>query len=100
MPTHSSTSKTAVIPILSSANLPKGPVTGRADRANAADCPDCIRPTGITFDSNGRLFMASQGANAGEIFIIVRNDGKSVDSSTAAELELLEKSTSVPALGL
>jgi hypothetical protein len=67
---------------------------------NAADCPDCIRPTGVTFDTKGRLFVASSGANAGEIFIVVRNDGRSVDSSTAEELELLEKSTSVPAIGL
>ena len=67
---------------------------------NAADCPGCIRPTGVTFDSKGRLFVASSGASAGEIFIVVRNDGKSVDSTTAAELEVLEKSTSVPAIGL
>jgi hypothetical protein len=44
--------------------------------------------------------MASSGSTAGEIFIIVRNDGRSVDSTTSAELELLEKSTSVPAIGL
>jgi len=99
-PTHPSNSKTAVIPILSSANLPKAPVPARKDRMNAADCPDCIRPTGVAFDADGRLFMASSGANAGEIFVIVRNDGLPVDSSTAEELELLEKSKSVPAIGL
>ncbi|KAF2670074.1 soluble quino protein glucose dehydrogenase, partial [Microthyrium microscopicum] len=65
-PIHSSSSKDAVIPILSSTHLPK-------------DCPDCIRPTGVTFDSKGRLFVASSGATRGEIFIVVRNDGKSVD---------------------
>jgi hypothetical protein len=99
-PTHPSTSKTAVIPILSSANLPTGPVKGRPDRINAADCPGCIRPAGIAFDPKGRLFVASNGANVGEIFIVTRTDGKSVDSSTAEELELLEKSKSVPAIGL
>ncbi len=89
-----------MIPILSSANLPRGLVPGRVDRPNAADCPACLRPAGVAFDSKGRLFMANDRAPAGEIFVIVRNDGKSVDSSTAEELELLEKSTSVPALGL
>lgn len=88
-----------MIPILSSAKLPKGPVAARVDRPSAADCPECLRPAGIAFDSKGRLFMANDRA-PGEIFVIVRNDGKSVDSSTAEELELLEKSTSVPALGL
>ena len=89
-----------MIPILSSANLPTGPVAGRPDRINAADCPTCIRPTGVALDSKGRLFVASNGANVGEIFVVVRTDGKSVDSSTSEELELLEKSKSVPAFGL
>jgi hypothetical protein len=51
-------------------------------------CPlFCIRPTGIAFGPGGRLYMASE--RSGEIFVIGRTDGSSVDSTT------LE--TSVPA---
>jgi hypothetical protein len=48
----------------------------------------CFRPTGIEFDSKGRLYMASDAT--GEIYVIARTDGQSVDSSTAEELEALE----------
>lgn len=99
-PTHSATSKDSVIPILSSALLPKGPVTPATDKLNTANCNGCIRPTGIDFDSKGRLFMASSGNSTGEIFVVMRTDGKPVDAATAEELELLEKSVSVPAVGL
>jgi hypothetical protein len=93
-PTHPASSKTAVIPILSSKNLPSGPVPPRADRANAADCPGCIRPAGVTFDSRGNLLMAS--ASSGEIFVITRDDGKPMSATTAKELEALEKSHTIP----
>jgi hypothetical protein len=48
----------------------------------------CFRPTGIAFDSKGRLYMASDAT--GEIWLITRTDGKSVDSSTVEELEALQ----------
>jgi sugar lactone lactonase YvrE len=40
----------------------------------------CIRPTGLAFDAKGRLYMAAEVT--GEIFVIERNDGRSVDSVT------------------
>jgi hypothetical protein len=43
-------------------------------------CPICFRPTGLAFDSKGRLFMASE--KTGEIWVIGRADGSSVDSVT------------------
>jgi hypothetical protein len=42
--------------------------------------------------------MASD--RSGEIWVITREDGSPVDAVSGDELEKLEKSTSVPALGL
>jgi len=51
----------------------------------------CFRPTGLAFDAKGRLYMASDAT--GEIWVIGRDDDKSLDSLT------LEKPGSVgPAL--
>jgi hypothetical protein len=49
----------------------------------------CFRPTGIAFDSKGRLFMASD--STGEIYVITRTDGRSVDSLTAEDVEKLAR---------
>jgi hypothetical protein len=49
----------------------------------------CFRPTGIAFDSKGRLFMASD--SSGEIYVITRTDGRSVDSLTAEDVEKLAR---------
>jgi hypothetical protein len=57
-------------------------------------CPGrCIRPTGVTFGPGGRLYVASE--RSGEIFVIGRKDGKSVDetvleTATAAAGRVLE----------
>ncbi|KAF2425504.1 soluble quino protein glucose dehydrogenase, partial [Tothia fuscella] len=76
-PIHPSTSNDAVIPILSSAKLPTAPVPATAGKTNSAACAGCLRPTGVTFDLKGRLYMASSGETKGEIFVVVRNDGRS-----------------------
>jgi hypothetical protein len=66
-PVHPSTSTTAAIPIVENTNL--------------ARCPSgCFRPTAVTFDLKGRLYMASD--KTGEVFVIGRTDGQSVDAVT------------------
>jgi hypothetical protein len=79
-PVHSSDSKTAAIPILTRKDMTS---CGRPSVGKV-----CFRPTGLTFDSKGRLLMASDAT--GEIWVITRTDGKSVDSSSVEELEALQ----------
>ena len=70
---HPASSTTAAIPILSIADTSacKSWFPG----------PACsFRPTGLAFDSHGNLFMASEAS--GEIYVIGREDGASVDSVT------------------
>lgn len=44
-------------------------------------CPfGCVRPVGLAWDSKGRLFMSSD--TTGEIYAILRADGKSTNSFT------------------
>ncbi|KAF2431154.1 soluble quino protein glucose dehydrogenase [Tothia fuscella] len=63
-PTHPATSNTAVIPIVSNKN-------------NAA-CPrGCFRPTGLAWDAQGHLYMASD--STGEIYVITKTDGSGID---------------------
>jgi glucose/arabinose dehydrogenase len=80
-PTHPSTSRRAVIPIFQNEKA----LTGKR-----GGCPSgCFRPTGLAFDSKGRLYMASDATNS--IYVIERSDGKSVDSADAATLEQLPR---------
>ena len=66
-PVHPPSSTTAAISILSN--------------ARPGSCPSgCIRPTGVTFDAKGRLYMASERSR--EIFVLGRTDGNTVDSVT------------------
>jgi sugar lactone lactonase YvrE len=67
MPAEPADSNTAVIPIMSNVDNSK--------------CPQgCFRPVGIAFDSKGNLFMSSD--STGEIYVITRTDGKSVEVAT------------------
>jgi glucose/arabinose dehydrogenase len=67
MPTEPADSTSAVIPIMSNVDNSK--------------CPDgCFRPVGLAFDRRGRLFMTSD--STGEIYVITRTDGGSVNSAT------------------
>jgi len=66
-PAAASTSTNSTITILANPDL--------------TQCPDsCIRPVGLAWDAKGRLFMSSDAT--GEIFVIARNDGGSVDQAT------------------
>jgi sugar lactone lactonase YvrE len=64
MPVAPSDSTTAIIPIMSNVDNTK--------------CPNgCFRPVGLAFDSKGSLFMTSD--STGEVYVITRTDGKSVE---------------------
>jgi hypothetical protein len=79
---HPPDSTTAAIPILSSGDLKAcvAPIALLQMLPN----PSCyFRPTGIAFDSNGNLFMASEVS--GEIFVIGREDGTPVGKVTLEE---------------
>ncbi|KAF2704490.1 soluble quino protein glucose dehydrogenase [Pleomassaria siparia CBS 279.74] len=66
-PTAASTSNSSTVDILTNPDLSK--------------CPDqCVRPVGLAWDSQGRLFMSSDAT--GEIFVVVRNDGGSVNDAS------------------
>ena len=66
-PTAQSTSNDATVDVLTNPDLSK--------------CPDdCVRPVGLAWDSQGRLFMSSD--STGEIYVIVRNDGESVNDAS------------------
>jgi hypothetical protein len=66
-PTAQSTSNDSTVDVLTNPDLSK--------------CPDdCFRPVGLAWDSQGRLFMSSD--STGEIYVIVRNDGKSVNDAS------------------
>jgi hypothetical protein len=67
MPTAATNSTSAVIPIMRNQDNSK--------------CPDdCFRPVGLAWDGKGRLFMTSD--STGEIYVITRSDGTSVNGST------------------
>ena len=54
-----------------------------------ADQPQqkCFRPVGVAFDAKGRLYMSSD--STGEIYVIEREDGGSVDAVSAAKVEAI-----------
>ncbi|KAF2654383.1 soluble quino protein glucose dehydrogenase [Lophiostoma macrostomum CBS 122681] len=65
-PTEPSNSTTAAIDIVTNPDLSK--------------CPDqCLRPVGLAWDSQGRLFMSSD--STGEIYVITRSDGSSANDA-------------------
>lgn len=77
--------KLSVISFDSTAGAPRAPAnstTSYSDVLSNSDlskCPDqCFRPVGLAWDSSGRLFMSSD--STGEIFVVTRTDGSSVDS--------------------
>jgi hypothetical protein len=84
-PKHAPTSKSAAITVLSNRN------TGAACSSSPLETlgsigggrGKCFRPTGVAFDSKGRLYMASDTTN--EIYVIGRADGSSVDALQAVE---------------
>jgi len=49
--------------------------------------PKCFRPVGLAFDTKGRLFMSSD--STGEIYVIDREGGGSVDELAVEEIEKL-----------
>jgi hypothetical protein len=66
-PTAAANSTTAAVDVVSNPDLSK--------------CPDnCFRPAGLAWDSQGRLFFSSDAT--GEIYVITREDGTSVNSVT------------------
>ncbi|TID21305.1 soluble quino protein glucose dehydrogenase [Venturia nashicola] len=69
MPTAASSSTTAVIPIM-------------RNQDNSKCLGDCFRPVGLAWDSTGRLFMTSD--STGEIYVVTRSDGSSVNGTTPA----------------
>ncbi|TLD34426.1 soluble quino protein glucose dehydrogenase [Venturia nashicola] len=69
MPTAASNSTTAVIPIMRNQDNSKFP-------------DDCFRPVGLAWDNTGRLFMTS--GSTGEIYVVTRSDGSSVNGTTPA----------------
>lgn len=84
-PTHETSSLKAAIDIFTSNN------TGKC---SALAGGSCLRPTGVAIDPKGaRLFMASDNSASGEIYVIQRTDGKSIDSLTVEEVEALQHST-------
>jgi len=49
-------------------------------------CPNgCFRPTALTWDSKGRLFMTSD--STGEIYVITATDGSGIDGKTFTATE-------------
>jgi hypothetical protein len=78
-PTHPSTSTNAAIDILTSPNV---------GSCQAMMGGNCIRPTGVDIDPQGkRLFMASDSAGGGDIYVIQKTDGTPIDQVTVQELE-------------
>lgn len=66
-PVEPSTSKTAVIDIVSNHDI-----------SQCYEPNKCFRPVGLAWDSKGRLFMSSD--ETGEIYAISRADGKSINT--------------------
>lgn len=65
-PTEPADSNSAAIDVVSNPDLSR--------------CPDaCFRPVGISWDSQGRLFMSSDAT--GEIYVVTREDGGSADDA-------------------
>jgi hypothetical protein len=82
-PVHPSNSENAAIPILYNTEL-----------SGCPNQPKCIRPTGLAFDKYGNLFMANE--KGGEIYVIGRADGTSVDSATLSDLDPKPKVLKIP----
>jgi hypothetical protein len=78
-PVHPSTSKTAAIPILSSGDL--SACAAANPFLQMLPNPNCMfRPSGVTFDHHGNLFMASEVS--GEVWLIGRVDGQNIGNLT------------------
>jgi DNA-binding beta-propeller fold protein YncE len=76
-PVHPATSTTAAIPILSSGDLKA--CNALSPLLQMLPNPACVfRPTAVAFDPKGNLYVASEVS--GEIYVIEREDGASVDS--------------------
>ncbi|KAF2448014.1 soluble quino protein glucose dehydrogenase [Karstenula rhodostoma CBS 690.94] len=66
-PVANATSNSSTIDIFSNSDLSK--------------CPDeCVRPVGLAWDSEGRLFMSSDAT--GEIWVVTREDGSSAEDAS------------------
>lgn len=51
--------------------------------ADLSKCPDeCVRPVGLAWDSQDRLFMSSD--STGEIWVVTREDGGSAPAETSS----------------
>ncbi|KAF2691197.1 soluble quino protein glucose dehydrogenase [Lentithecium fluviatile CBS 122367] len=82
-PTESSTSTSALNPIISNSNT-----TG---------CPDkCFRPAGLAWDTKGRLYMTSD--STGEIYVIVKEGGKALDANRPQSAAVSSRSFSAAGL--
>lgn len=69
-PTEPSNSTTAALDVVSNTNL--------------TACPNgCLRPVGLAWDSQGRLFMSSD--STGEIYVVLRADGNATSSVGSSE---------------
>ncbi|KAJ4354520.1 uncharacterized protein N0V89_006257 [Didymosphaeria variabile] len=66
-PVANSTSNSSAVDVVSNPDLSK--------------CPDeCVRPVGLAWDSEGRLFMSSDAT--GEIWVVTREDGGSAEDAS------------------
>lgn len=78
-PVHPPTSETAAVAILQNKDVKVCNLLNKG----------CIHPTGLAFSPTGKLYMASD--ISGEIYVVSRKDGKSVDSLDSAAIEALGK---------
>lgn len=78
-PVHPANSETAAVAILQNKNVKTCSLMNKA----------CFHPTGIAFSPTGKLYMASD--MTGEIYVISRKDGKSVDSLDSATIDTIGK---------
>ncbi|TLD23573.1 Auxilliary activities family 12 protein [Venturia nashicola] len=78
-PIHIPTSKTAAVAILQNKNVKVCSLMNKG----------CIHPTGLAFSPTGKLYMASD--ISGEIYVVSRKDGKSVDSLDSDIIDALGK---------
>lgn len=76
---HPPTSETAAVAILQNKNVKECSLINKG----------CIHPTGLAFSPSGKLYMASD--ISGEIYVISRKDGKSVDFVDSAVIDALGK---------
>lgn len=78
-PLHSTNSETAAVAILQNKNVKACSLTNKS----------CFHPTGLAFSPSGKLYMASD--ITGEIYVISRKDGKSVDALDSATIDAIGK---------